>query len=101
MNTQDALKTIKGNIIESNTLDETADALLQRVAAFFGECAVDESFCGLSIDESRDSSGKLQSIKLVACDKVNGEPERREGKFALMNGDMRCLETDKPRILVS
>lgn len=101
MNTEQALNAIKGDLPKDATLDAAADALLERVATFFGECAADEAFCGLSIDETRDSDGKLQSIKLVACDMVNGEPERREGKFTLMHGDLSSLATDKPRILVN
>jgi hypothetical protein len=100
MNKTEALQTLKGDIPAGTTLDQAADALLERVAAFFGECAADEAFCGLSVDETRDRDGKLQSIKLVACDMVNDEPVRREGKFALMNGDLSSLATDKPRILV-
>ena len=81
----EAKKTIIGDIVDTQggTLDATADALLERIAAFFGECVGGDSFCGLSIDETRDDNGQLTSIKLVACDLVNGEPVRREGRFRL------------------
>ena len=62
----------------AKSLDAAADALLERVATFFGECVGGDTFCGLSIDEVRGEDGKLQSLKLVACDLVNGEPVRRE-----------------------
>lgn len=60
------------------SLDEAADALLLRVAAFFGECVGSgPDFCGLGIDEERDEEGKLLSLRLVACDLVNDQPVRR------------------------
>lgn len=63
------------------TIDETADSLLMRVAAFFGECISDDTFCGLSLDEVRDADGKIQGLQLVACDSVGGEPVRRIEKL--------------------
>ncbi len=85
MNLEQAKQEIIGSVVSTGngSLDATADALLARIAAFFGELASDESFCGLSIDEARDDAGKLQSLKLVACDLVGDEPCRREGKFML------------------
>lgn len=61
--------------------DAAADELIVRVGRFFGECAGGDTFCGLSIDETRSADGLLTSLKLVPCDLVNGEPVRREGKF--------------------
>lgn len=61
----------------AKSLDEAADALLARVAAFFGECVGGDTFCGLSIDETRDENGLLQSLRLVPCDLKAGEPVRR------------------------
>lgn len=82
MNQQQAKAEVIGNIENTDgSLDATADALLARIAAFFGECAGGDTFCGLSIDETRNEAGLLTSLKLVACDLVNGEPVRREGKF--------------------
>lgn len=64
----------------ASSLDQAADNLLQRVGAFFGECVGGDTFCGLSIDEVRNEAGVLQSLKLVACDLVSGEPVRREAR---------------------
>lgn len=61
----------------ASSLDECADNLLKRVAAFFGECVGGNTFCGLSIDETRDENGLLQSLRLVPCDLKDGEPVRR------------------------
>lgn len=61
----------------TNSLDATADALLTRVAQFFGECVGGDTFCGLGIDEARDENGVLLSLQLVPCDLVSGEPVRR------------------------
>lgn len=66
------------NGASGKSLDEAADALLERVAKFFGECVGGDTFCGLSIDEVRNEAGILQSLKLVPCDLVDGEPVRRE-----------------------
>jgi len=63
-----------------SSLDEAAEVLLTRVSQFFGECVGGDTFCGLSIDETRDENGLLQSLRLVPCDLVNGEPVRRVGK---------------------
>jgi hypothetical protein len=63
-----------------DSLDATADALLLRVAQFFGECVGGDTFCGLSIDEMRDENGLLQSLRLVPCDIKDGEPVRRVGR---------------------
>jgi hypothetical protein len=89
-----AKKVLVGDIVNTGegTLDETADALLERIAAFFGECAGADDFCGLSIDETRDADGCLTSLKLVPCDLVGGEPCRREGRFAIATtSDIRAL----------
>lgn len=59
------------------TLDAAADALLIRVAKFFGECVASPEFCALGVDEKRDQSGKLLYLKLVPCDDKGGIPERR------------------------
>jgi len=84
MNMDEAKATLVGEVENGdNTLDGMADALLQKVGAFVGECVGGDSFCGFSVDESRDDNGILTSIKLVACDNINGEPVRREGKFRL------------------
>jgi hypothetical protein len=64
----------------ASSLDQAADSLLERVAAFFGECVGGDTFCGLSIDELRDENGKLLSLRLVPCDIVSGEPVRRVAK---------------------
>lgn len=63
------------------TLDDLADNTLTRVAAFIGECAGGDTFCGFSVDEMRDENGLLLSLRLVACDKdALGEAVRRIGK---------------------
>lgn len=73
--------TAAGDVGENaGSLDQAADALLERVAAFFGECVGGSTFCGLSIDEVRNEQGVLQSLSLVACDLVDGEPVRRVGR---------------------
>jgi len=59
------------------TLDQAADAILMRVAKFFGECVASPEFCALGVDEKRDATGKLQYLRLVPCDLVAGEPARR------------------------
>ena len=59
------------------TLDAAADAILLRVAKFFGECVSDPQFCAVSVDERRDSEGRLLSITLVPCDDAGGQPARR------------------------
>jgi hypothetical protein len=84
MNTQEAKTALIGEIEDTGdgSLDATADAMLERIGKFFGECVGSETFCGFSIDETRDASGQLTSLKLVPCDLVDGEPVRREGKFA-------------------
>lgn len=70
-----------GNVGENaSSLDEAADALLERVATFFGECVGGSTFCGLGIDELRDENGLLLSLRLVPCDLVSGEPVRRVAK---------------------
>lgn len=63
------------------SMDAAADELIVRIGRFFGECAGGDSFCGLSIDETRNAEGILTSLKLVPCDMIGGEPVRREGKF--------------------
>ena len=63
-----------------SSLDKTADALLERIGAFFGECVGGNTFCALSIDETRREDGLLISLKLTACDLVNGDPVRREAR---------------------
>lgn len=62
------------------TLDDLADEALGRVAAFIGQCVASDTFCGLAIDEQRDDNGQVQSITLVACDKIHGDPIRRVGR---------------------
>lgn len=62
---------------EDKTLDEAADALLLRVAKFFGECVADEKFCAIGVDEKRDQNGKLLYLRLVPCDDISGVPARR------------------------
>lgn len=59
------------------SLDAMADLVLQRVAKFFGECAGDDSFCAISVDEKRDQNGKLQYLMMVPCDDAAGTPVRR------------------------
>lgn len=84
MNYTEAKAEIIGKVEDkADTLDEMADALIVRVAKFFGECVQADTFCGLSIDENRDAHGQIKSLTLVACDLVGGEPVRREGRFAL------------------
>ena len=63
-----------------NSLDAMADLVLKRVARFFGECAGDESFCAISVDEKRDANGKLLYLLMTPCDDVAGVPARRWGK---------------------
>lgn len=76
-----AIISAAGNIGENAaSLDQAADALLERVATFFGECVGGDTFCGLAVDEQRDANGLLQSIRFVACDLVGGEPARRVAK---------------------
>ncbi len=76
-----AIVAAAGDVGEhANSLDEAADALLERVAVFFGECVGGDTFCGLAIDEKRDENGVLQALQLVACDLVNGDPVRRIAK---------------------
>lgn len=83
MDKEQAKAALMGDLEKAGTtLDETADAMLERIATFFGECVGGNTFCGLSIDETRDANGLLTSLKLVPCDLLNGEPVRREGKFA-------------------
>ena len=65
---------------DDKTLDQAADALLVRVAKFFGECVADESFCALGVDEQRDANGKLLWLRLVPCDEIDGIPVRRVPK---------------------
>lgn len=62
------------------TLDAAADAILLRVARFFGECVADPQFCAVSVDEARDSQGRLLSITLIPCDDVGGQPARRQAR---------------------
>jgi hypothetical protein len=62
---------------DDRTLDEAADAILLRVARFFGECVAEESFCALGVDEKRDANGKLLYLRLVPCDDIAGVPARR------------------------
>jgi hypothetical protein len=64
----------------ADSLDKAADALLARVAAFFGECVGGDTFCGLAIDEVRNAHGQLAGLTLVPCDLVGGEPVRRVGR---------------------
>lgn len=76
-----ALIDAAGNVGDNAaSLDKAADALLERTAAFFGECVGGDTFCGLSVDEVRDGNGLLLSIRFVACDLVSGEPVRRVGR---------------------
>jgi len=74
MNLEAAKEVLTGDDL---TLDGVADLVLKRIAQFMGECASDESFCAMAVDEKRDQSGKLLSLTLVACDDVSGEPVRR------------------------
>lgn len=70
-----------GNVGDNaSSLDKTADALLERIAAFFGECVGGSTFCALSIDELRDENGLLLSLRLVPCDLVAGDAVRRMAK---------------------
>ena len=62
---------------DDKTLDAAADAILVRVAKFFGECVADADFCALGIDEKRDTNGKLLYLRLVPCDMVGSVPARR------------------------
>lgn len=92
MNADEAKKTLVGDIVDTTgTLDAVADALLLRVAKFFGECVASPEFCGLSIDETRDSDGKIMSLKLVACDLKGDDPERREGRFGLIEPNRKPI----------
>lgn len=61
----------------AHSLDDLAEATLERIAEFFGECVSEASFCGFSVDEVRDENKRLMSLRLVACDTVDGEPVRR------------------------
>lgn len=80
-NARQKLVDAAGDVGENaSSLDEAADALLERVAAFFGECVGGSTFCGLSIDELRDENGQLLSLRLVPCDLVSGDPVRRVAK---------------------
>lgn len=95
MDLSEAKQAVIGKIEDTGgNLDAAADALILRVAQFFGECASEETFCGLSIDETRDSAGRLKSLSLVACDLIGDEPVRREGRFAL-------VEPNRKPVLVS
>lgn len=102
MNMQEAKATLIGQVENGDsTLDGMADALLQRVAEFVGECVGGDSFCGFSIDETRDENGILQGIKLVACDNINGEPVRREGKFRLESPAPKLAPESLARNIIS
>ena len=95
MDMTEAKQAVIGKIEDTGgNLDAAADALILRVAQFFGECVQAESFCGLSIDETRDAHGQIKSLTLVACDLVGEEPVRREGRFAL-------VEPSRKPVLVS
>lgn len=66
---------------EGQTLDQLADNTFARVAAFIGECVGGDTFCGFSVDETRDENGLLLSLRLTPCDKdAMGEAVRRVGK---------------------
>jgi len=62
------------------SLDQLADDTLNRVAAFIGEYVGGDTFCGFSVDETRDENNLLLSLRLVPCDTVDGEPVRRVGR---------------------
>jgi hypothetical protein len=70
----EAAKSLTGGDM---SLDDAADKVLHRVAAFFGECVQDADFCGYSFDEKRDAKGKLESLTLVPVDMIDGTPIRR------------------------
>lgn len=57
--------------------DQLADALLERVAQFFGKCLGGDTFCAFSIDEVTDENGLPLSLRIVPCDLVSGEAVRR------------------------
>jgi hypothetical protein len=59
------------------SLDNVADAVLTRVAQFFGECVATPNFCALSVDVKRNSLGQPQYLRMVPCDLVGGQPARR------------------------
>lgn len=61
----------------SQTLDEFADAMLERVAAFFGECVGSPDFCGFNIEEKRDAEGGLLSLTIIPTDMIAGTAARR------------------------
>ena len=63
--------------VPSHSLDQLADATLERIAEFFGECVNAPDFCGFAVDEVRDENKVLLSLTLVACDTVSGEAVRR------------------------
>lgn len=64
----------------SHTLDQLAEATLARIAEFFGRSVNTGEFCGFAVDEEFDAKGLPQSLRLVACDIVDGEPVRRVAK---------------------
>ena len=74
MNLEAAKEVLTGDDL---TLDGVADLVLKRIAQFLGECASEEAFCAMAVDEKRDLNGKLLSLTLVACDDVAGDPVRR------------------------
>lgn len=93
MNQAEAKLELTKNIQDTTgTLDATADELLLRIAQFFGECVGDETFCGLSIDETRDKAGKITSLKLIPCDFVDNFPVRREGRFATNEPSLKLVQ---------
>lgn len=65
---------------EITPFDQSCIDLMDRVAAFFGECASNPDFCGLSVDELRDVDGNLLSLRLVPCDMVGEDAVRRVGR---------------------
>ena len=82
------LEEAKQTITEGDkTLDALADALLQRVAQFMGECVQADSFCGVATEVKRDQNGSIQCLMLIPCDDVNGDPVRR-------------YESELPRVVV-
>ena len=83
----------------TQTREEALEVLSDSVAAYIAEAELDPLYCGVTIDEMRDSAGKLMAIRLVFCDQMFGHQVRR---FDAEQSQCPLVKVqDKPLIIAS
>lgn len=57
--------------------DASRAAIIHHIEAYLDQAESDPLFAGVVFDELRDGSNKLLAVRVVLCDRIFGEPQRR------------------------